>query len=166
MTNISDLHTCAVGSMNLVTAVVLVAHSQAFQLACNMISSAGVHIPVRIYTVRTRGRRGCTFLRWTVVVGVEPLEAAMSRMPLLATNLAVDAWLEVAAMAAPPIVVATTTAASTATAKTPTTTATTVGVVGGGTGVAVLGGRVGGVATGRRVEPLALLMSNELRIKL
>ena len=35
-----------------------------------------------------------------VVVGVEPLEAAMSRMSFFATDLANNAWLKITAMAA------------------------------------------------------------------
>ena len=107
-----------------------------------------------------------------VVVGVEPLEAAMSRMSFFATDLANNAWLKITAMAAVGAVVsgvvASGTTATTAATKTPTTTVAAVGVVvGGGTRSPFLGCRVGEVTGSvRRVEALALLMGDELRIQL
>ena len=109
MTDMCNLHTCTVRGVNIVAAVVLVAGGEALQFAGDVVGGTTVHIPVRIYAVRTGRGRGDALLRWPAVVVVEALAAAVRRVPFLATDLAEDPGLEVAALAVPAaaIVVAT-----------------------------------------------------------
>ena len=135
--------------MNLVTTVILVAHHQAFQITCDVIRSPRIHVPIRIYTVRTGSGRRCTLLWRSIVVGVEPLVAAMSGMSFFATNLAEHTWLEVATVAAAPIAAAAATAAAAAISTAKASMATTSSL--GGVGAAVPGGGVCGVTACRWV---------------
>lgn len=60
MTNMFNFHTCTVGDVNQVVAVVFVTSCTLLQLADDVVSGLGIGVPVGVNVVDMRcGRRGC-----------------------------------------------------------------------------------------------------------
>jgi hypothetical protein len=81
-----NLHTCAIGHMNLITASILVTNGQLVKITCNVIYHARISILVGIYSIGCSGQR-CSLLL-TRKGTVEPLETLLHNMPFLPTQLA------------------------------------------------------------------------------
>ena len=52
VTNVTDLHTCPIGGVNLLIASVLVLDYQLLEFSGNMIGGTGIHIPVGVDIVQ------------------------------------------------------------------------------------------------------------------
>ena len=88
-TNLTDSHTCAVCSVDLVVAMVLVSHGELIKFTRDMVSCAGVGVLVGVDPVRRRRCRS-RLLLLPGEGGVKTLEAARHRVSLSATELADD----------------------------------------------------------------------------
>ena len=85
----TDSHTCAVGGVNLVVAVILVSCSELIELTGDLVSGASVSIPIGIYTVGVvDGGRRRLLLWWAGEGSVEALVAAQDGVAFLSAELA------------------------------------------------------------------------------
>jgi hypothetical protein len=108
--NMTYLHTCPTGGVQLIVSAILVPDSELLQFPSHVIGCTEVHVPVHVYSIRT-GRRRRSLLRRPREGCVKPLEAAHNSVAFFATELAKYAWGKVGAAAA-----TATTAAATKTA--------------------------------------------------
>lgn len=117
MTNMINIHTCSTSCVDLVIAGVLVPHVEFFELACNMIGSTSIHVPISVNSVGVSNSTGT--LLFSRERGVKPLPAFDDGVADLATELAVwlvvvvDSTITDSSVAAPTAIAAATTTTTT-----------------------------------------------------
>src|SRR4051812_47284652 len=85
MTNMLDVHTCAIGRVDLIMAIVPLLHGELIQLTSDVVGGARVTIPVGVDTVVVDDV-GLAILLFVVLV--EAVPALSCLVALLAANLA------------------------------------------------------------------------------
>src|SRR4051812_17873014 len=105
MTNMANVHTLAIGRVDLLTAVILLLHGELVELTGDVVSGTGVITPVCVHSIG-RHRVGAFFLLlffffffffFVVVVVGEAMPAPPCGMTLLVVDLVVDVALFAAA---------------------------------------------------------------------
>lgn len=86
MTNMVNAHTCAICSVNLVIAVVLVMDAELLKITGNVISGTCVHVPVGVDAVGVHGGVDMVLVR--DIVGVELVPALLCRAAFFVADLA------------------------------------------------------------------------------
>jgi hypothetical protein len=118
MTNVTYMHTCTVGSMNLLVATILLLHREFIKLTSDVVRSACVRILVGIDTI-WRGHHVCHLLV-AGEVPVKTLPTMLHNVAKLATELTLIAWPRDATSSTPAIVIIVTTTASAISSSKPT----------------------------------------------
>lgn len=79
------LHTCTIGVVNLIMAVILLMHGDLLEFTSDVIRSTGINILVSIYSIGSV-HHGNSFLLPRVILGIAPL-AIFCNMIIFLTNL-------------------------------------------------------------------------------
>ena len=110
VTNMTNMHTCTIGGVNLITPMVFVPERQLLQVAGDMVGGAGIRVPVGVDGVGVH----CSSdkLRIWHIIFIKSVPAPVRRVPALEAHLAkrviiIFRWRDTVIVVAKPAMTAT-----------------------------------------------------------